>query len=149
MEEEESAYETREVTPWTLENIQSVWDEYIERMDSPSTQTLLRSVELSLNGDDNVLKVVLTSNRAKDAISRDSILLNLLRGAFKKPALRLETILEEIPEDEIVKPKKMPSTEREKYIHFMELNPLLAEFQKRFELYPPDHDPNKKKGKKK
>jgi hypothetical protein len=36
------------------------------------------------------------------------------------------------------KPKKLlPQTPQEKYVHFLGMNPLLKEFQKRFQLLPP------------
>ena len=50
-----------------------------------------------------------------------------------------------MPEEEQLKPKLKPQNDREKYSYFMEINPMLAEFQKKFELYPEDYKPKKNK----
>ena len=145
VQEEEERYEKIEALPWTLKNIQALWDEHVDQMDSPSTEVLYRTAKLSIQDDEDVLAVVLQNNRGKDEILRDLALLGMLREKFRKPSLRLETTVEEIPEEEIVKPKMKPQTDRDKYAHFLELNPLLTEFQKRFGLFPADYDPNKKR----
>lgn len=145
LQEEEQQYEKIEATPWTLENIQSVWDAHIEKLESPSMQAFYRAAKLSLNGNPDLLKILLQNNRAKEELLRDLDLLATLRESFRKPQLRLDITVEELPEAELVKPKIKPATDRDKYTYFLELNPLLTEFQKRFGLFPADYDPKKKR----
>jgi DNA polymerase-3 subunit gamma/tau len=145
VQEEEERYEKIEALPWILENIQPLWDAHVDQMDSPSIEVLYRTAKLSVNDDKDVLGVVLQNNRGKDEILRDVALLASLREKFRKPKLRLETSVVEVPEEEIIKPKLKPQTDRDKYAYFLELNPLLMDFQKRFGLFPADYDPNKKK----
>ncbi len=145
IKEEEAEYEQQEVHPWTLENIMEIWNAYIEGIDSPSTQVLFRSAQLSLTEDPLRLQVKVPTTRAQDAISRDDVLIEQLRKTFRKPKLRYAIELEELEAEDIPKPKARPVTDREKYKYFMDKNPLLAEFQKRFGLYPEGFDPQKKK----
>jgi DNA polymerase-3 subunit gamma/tau len=132
------------VLDWTLENLQNLWDGYVAEIDSVSTQPLYKSVILTISDDSDKINILVKSNRAKDAVSRDNILLDKMREAFKKPHIQFAVEVEELPEEEIVKPKAKPNTDRDKYGYFMQMNPLLGEFQKRFGLFPLDHNPKKK-----
>lgn len=149
IKEEEQEYEKVVARPWTMENLMQIWNDHIATIDSPSTQVLFRTAELSLAEDNPLeLNIRVKSGRGQDAISRDDDLLAKLRIEFRKPQLKYKIEVEEVPEDEIIKPKARPVTDREKYKYFMERNPLLADLQKRFGLYPEGFDPNKKKKRK-
>jgi DNA polymerase-3 subunit gamma/tau len=149
IKEEEEEYDKIEAKAWTIENVMEIWNAHIAGIDSPSTQVLFRTAELSLDETNPLrLKINVKSGRGQDAIQRDDDLLNQLRVEFRKPQLKYDIEIEEVPEDEIVKPKAKPVTDREKYKYFMEKNPLLADLQKRFGLYPEGFDPNKNKKRK-
>jgi DNA polymerase-3 subunit gamma/tau len=96
-------------------------------------------------GSDQIF-ITVKSSRAKDAILRDNALLEKMRSSFSKSNLQFNVEIEEGPVEEIVKPKAKPQSDRDKYSYFMQMNPLLADFQKRFGLYPADYNPKKSKG---
>jgi DNA polymerase-3 subunit gamma/tau len=145
VKEDAKSYERNySVLDWTLENLQNLWDGYVAGIDSVSTQPLYKSVDLTISDDSDKINILVKSNRAKDAVSRDNTLLDKMREAFKKPHIQFAVEVEELPEEEFVKPKTKPNTDRDKYGYFMQMNPLLGEFQKRFGLFPLDHNPKKK-----
>jgi hypothetical protein len=145
VEEDEGAYsKSVEIKEWKIELLQEIWDEYCNEIDSPSTQVLYKGAILEIRDGIDQLFVTVKSSRAKDAISRDNALLEKVRKSFSKSHLQFSIEIEEGPVEEIVKPKSKPVSDRDKYSYFMQMNPLLAEFQKRFGLYPADYNPKKK-----
>lgn len=130
-----------EAMPFTQENLESIWKGYWSVIDSQSTQILFKTAKLSiLDADVGTIKILTAGNRAKDAIFRDRAVRQLLIKTFQKKDLSLEV---EIDADkvEVAKPQKMiPQTDREKYKHFLKLNPVLKDFQKRFKLLPPKNN---------
>ena len=137
-------HKSSEIKDWKIEILQEFWDQYCNEIDSPSSQVLYKAAILEIREDSEILFVTVKSSRAKDAISRDNILLEKIRTSFAKNHLQLSIEIEEGPVEEIVKPKAKPVSDRDKYSYFMQMNPLLAEFQKRFGLYPADYNPKKK-----
>ncbi len=104
---------------------------------------LYKNVNLELLSENEII-ITVDSTRAKDALSRDNELLEKLRIAFRKNNLSIKVEIEEKEADDIIIPKVKPNNDREKYSYFMQMNPLLADFQKRFELYPANYNPKKK-----
>jgi DNA polymerase-3 subunit gamma/tau len=135
---EEYQKPTKEAIPFTLENLEKLWKEYWQDIESQSSQILFKTAKLSItdfkSGD---IKIVASGNRAKDAISRERELKQALIDKFQKKELSFNVSIDETNK-EIPKPKKvLPQNDREKYLHFIKLNPSLKDFQKRFELLPP------------
>jgi DNA polymerase-3 subunit gamma/tau len=137
-------HKSSEIKDWKIEILQEFWDEFCNEIDSPSTQVLYKGAILEIRDGIDQLFVTVKSSRAKDAISRDNALLEKVRKSFSKSHLQFSLEIEEGPVEEIVKPKAKPVSDRDKYSYFMQMNPLLAEFQKRFGLYPADYNPKKK-----
>jgi DNA polymerase-3 subunit gamma/tau len=137
-------HKSSEIKDWKIEILQEFWDEYCNEIDSPSTQVLYKGAILEIRDGIDQLFVTVKSSRAKDAISRDNALLEKVRKTFSKSHFQFSLEIEEGPVEEIVKPKAKPVSDRDKYSYFMQMNPLLAEFQKRFGLYPADYNPKKK-----
>ena len=137
-------HKSSEIKEWKIEILQEFWDEYCNEIDSPSTQVLYKGAILEIRDGIDQLFVTVKSSRAKDAISRDNALLEKVRKSFSKSHFQFSLEIEEGPVEEIVKPKAKPVSDRDKYSYFMQMNPLLAEFQKRFGLYPADYNPKKK-----
>jgi hypothetical protein len=144
-EEEQKYHQVIDYPDWTLENIMSSWEEHYLQISSPSTQFLFKNADFQIDPNSDNLFIKVKSSRAKEAISRENELIEKIRKGFNKPALKFIIDIVEVPEEEQVKPKLKPQNDREKYSYFMEINPMLAEFQKKFELYPEDYKPKKNK----
>jgi DNA polymerase-3 subunit gamma/tau len=144
-EEEQKYHQVIDYPDWTLENIMSSWEDYYLQISSPSTQFLFKNADFQIDPNSDNLFIKVKSSRAKEAISRENELIEKIRKGFNKPALKFIIDIVEVPEEEQLKPKLKPQNDREKYSYFMEINPMLAEFQKKFELYPEDYKPKKNK----
>ncbi|MFT5647463.1 MAG: DNA polymerase-3 subunit gamma/tau [Aureispira sp.] len=131
----------KEAMPFTQENLAVVWKEYWSKIDSQSTQILFKNSKLSiLDAERGVIKILTSGNRAKDAIFRDRTIRQLLIQTFQKKDLTFEVEIDEA-KIEAPRPQKIiPQTDREKYVHFLGLNPILKDFQKRFQLLPPKNN---------
>lgn len=138
---EEQEQPAEEALPFTLENLEHLWKEYWVKIESQSTQILFKTAKLSiLDAEKGTIKVITAGNRAKDAIFRDRAIRQLLIQTFQKKELSFEVEIDQT-KVEAPKPQKViPQTDREKYVHFLQLNPVLKEFQKRFQLLPPKNN---------
>ncbi|BDS13744.1 DNA polymerase III subunit gamma/tau [Aureispira anguillae] len=138
---EEQEQPAEEAMPFTLDNLEIIWKQYWSAIESQSTQILFKTAQLSiLDEEKGTLKIVTAGNRAKDAIFRDRAVRQLLINTFQKKELSFEVEIDQT-KIETPKPQKMiPQTDREKYVHFLKLNPVLKEFQKRFQLLPPKNN---------
>ncbi|MFK7796101.1 MAG: DNA polymerase III subunit gamma/tau, partial [Aureispira sp.] len=130
----------KKALPFTPENIMQLWEQYWQAIESPSTQLLFKTAQVEiLEATQGTLKVIASGNRAKDAIFREAPLKQLLIQEFQKKSLTLEVVIDE-NKLELPKPKPMlPQTDREKYVHFLKMNPALKDFQKKFKLLPPQN----------
>jgi DNA polymerase-3 subunit gamma/tau len=144
VEEDEFNYSKAEAMTWSIASIQEIWEIYCNEIDSPSSQVLYKGAIFEIKEGSDQIFVTAKSSRAKDAILRDNALLEKMRSSFSKSNLQFAVEIEEGPAEEIVKPKVKPQSDRDKYSYFMQMNPLLADFQKRFGLYPADYNPKKK-----
>ncbi len=128
----------KEAMPFTKENIAILWKQYWKAIESPSTQLLFKNAKVEIeDAETGRLKVTTASNRAKDAIFRESPLKQLLMEKFQKRTLTLKVVVDET---KIAVPKQkpmLPQTDRDKYVHFLKMNPTLKDFQKQFQLLPP------------
>lgn len=130
---------------WNVENIFNIWEDYVSTIDSPSMQVLYKKALINLDPTDiQIIQVTVQSNRAQDAIARDMVLIERYRQGFDKPGLQFKISVIESEEDQL-KPKQKPQTDRDKFQYFSQLNPHISELQKTFELYPPDYNPKKNK----
>ncbi|MGH1337608.1 MAG: DNA polymerase III subunit gamma/tau [Aureispira sp.] len=136
--EAEEQLPEKEALPFTDENIAILWQQYWSAIESPSIQILFKTAKVEiLDLELGTLKVIAAGNRAKDAIFREAPLKQLLMQQFQKKSLTLEVIIDEKKLD-LPKPKPMlPQTDRDKYVHFLKMNPTLKDFQKQFQLLPP------------
>ncbi|MDC0230668.1 DNA polymerase III subunit gamma/tau [Aureispira] len=135
---EEYEKPSKEAIPFTIENIEKIWKEHWEGIESQSSQILFKTAKLCITDFENgTINIVASGNRAKDAILRERKLKELLIDTFQKKELSFDVSIDETNK-EIPKPKKvLPENDREKYLHFIKLNPCLKDFQKQFELLPP------------
>lgn len=135
---QESQQVNKEALPFTPENLQQLWTTYYTGIESPSTQILYKTAEVRvLDAEQGSIQVIAQGNRAKDAIFRDRTLRELLVQEFQKMNLSLKVEISEQP-IEVAQPKNfLPQNDRDKYVHFLKLNPTLKALQKRFQLLPP------------
>lgn len=136
--QEESNRPAKEALPFTIENLEQIWTTYWQQIESQSTQILFKTAKLSiLDAEAGTIKVITSGNRAKDAIMRDRPLREQLINEFQKKNLSFEVEIDEAKIEEPKPQKVIPQTDREKYVHFLNMNPTLKDFQKRFALLPP------------
>jgi DNA polymerase-3 subunit gamma/tau len=123
---------------FTVANLQEIWDAHIETIESNSMKILYKTALLNLQeGEQPKVLITCSGSRAKDEILRDHTLKQGIMDKFQIKNLLFELTID-TSKVEKPKPKKLlPQTPQEKYVHFLGMNPLLKEFQKRFQLLPP------------
>ncbi len=123
--------------PFTVENLQKLWNDHLGTIESNAMQILYRSTVLNIEaGEQPKVLVTCSGGRAKDEIARDHVLKQGVIEAFQLKNLLFEMHID-ASKIEKPKPKKMlPQSDRDKYVHFLQLNPLLKDFQKKFALLP-------------
>ncbi len=123
---------------FTTAAAEKIWSEYCATIESKSMQILFNTAKVSAqNGNTQILQITCGSNRAKDAILREHNLRQLLVDKFQIKDLKFEINVVELSE-EAQQPKQIaPQTAREKYVYFLNMNPTLKDFQKKFDLLPP------------
>lgn len=128
----------KEGIPFTVANLQKLWDDHLGTIESNAMQILYRSTVLDIaTGEQPKVLVTCSGGRAKDEIARDHVLKQGVIEAFQLKNLLFEMHID-ASKIEKPKPKKvLPQSDRDKYIHFLQLNPLLKDFQKKFALLPP------------
>lgn len=118
-----------------LEEVQPIWNEYAEAVQSESVRNFLKTAQLSL--ESNKLIVLVGSNFAGNALREEKGLMEKLRKAFRFPSMEWEIrVDEEKRKANAPPPKKKPLTAREKFIQMKESNPLLAKMRDRLDLMP-------------
>lgn len=116
----------------TMDHLQEEWAKYGAGVSSPSLQGTLKRAVLSLEGHAITAKV--GSSMAQDFIRKELPLTEMLRTKFNIPSL---TVVVEIDESlaQVHQPKvKKPLTVKDRYDSFVEVNPLVEKFRKRFDL---------------
>lgn len=129
-EEEESQAEERiEVT---LERVKKFWKAYTtDHCDQDSVKAVLRKASVSVDGHE--IMATVGSGLAENTLRQESGLMDFLRESFKTQSLVLAI---EIDPDKAMKtPKrKKPMTDIDRFKKMTEVNPLVREVQKRFDL---------------
>ena len=126
-----------EALDFTLQNIQQLWDTYWAAIDSQSTQLLFKTAIISIeDAEIGTLKITASGNRAKDAIQRERNLRQLLIDKFQKKGLSYEIVIKPEAIEKPKEKKQLPQSDRDKYVYFLQMNPVLKDFQKQFELLP-------------
>lgn len=129
-EAEKAALESR----LSLENAQSEWGLYTASVESPSLRQALTSAQLVLTDKTLSATVGMTTHRSllQQELSR---LLDTLRQRLHDPALKIQILLDESKAQEL-RPQapKRPLTAKEKLDKMKEVNPLVEDLLKRFDL---------------
>jgi len=129
-EAEKAALESR----LSLENAQYEWGHYTASVESPSLRQALTSAHLVLTDKTLSATVGMTTHRSllQQELSR---LLDALRQRLHDPALKIQILLDESKAQEL-RPQapKRPLTAKEKLDKMKEVNPLVEDLLKRFDL---------------
>jgi DNA polymerase-3 subunit gamma/tau len=115
-------------------NVREAWNTYIETVQSKSAKTALQKASLEVKDEDKLV-VTVSSNVSLNLIREENGLMDALREKLKRPGLILELKIDEklIDSEAVARPPK-PMTNKEKYEMMMEVNPLIQEIRKRFDL---------------
>lgn len=132
-EKEEKAVDA---PPFTIENIQKYWEEYIKRIESSSTQIAFKAVSFTIEGADII--VTTTSNFMKSTIQEEREVLDFLKKEFHRKdlnlSIRVSKEAQKVIEKKTVAKKHLSA--RDKFLQMRETNPAVDELRKLFELFP-------------
>lgn len=136
--EAEKAEEQVEKAPFTQLEIEEIWNKNWEAIESPSTQLLFKTAVVTImDTTPPAIHILASGNRAKDAIAKASALKQKMILHFGLKTIDFNIDLNEHPEEPKDTRPQLPNSDREKYMYFLERNPALKDFQKRFGLLPP------------
>lgn len=131
---EELAQSNESVSRLNQENLEATWATYYEKVTSPSVKSVFKHAEVTVIDEDSIL-IKVGSTMGKGMVQQEYELMNFIRTSLNHPKLILEV---EIDATKVVvnnkpKPTKL-STPAEKYNKIIEINPLVEELRKRFDL---------------
>lgn len=131
----ELANKKSEARPLILSEIEDVWREYVEQVESTTAKTIIGGVLLSIKEDRIVGHV--PSSIAKEEIQQETALYSKIRKHFNQNDLSIELVVDRarFPEVAETAVKKLYTT-KEKYEHLKSINPLLEDFIDRLQLKP-------------
>ncbi|MBR9920397.1 MAG: DNA polymerase III subunit gamma/tau [Bacteroidetes bacterium] len=116
-----------------LEEVQTAWQAFAEKVESDSLKTVMQGTELDV--EDGKMIVIVGRKFSENQIRQADGMMDFLREELKLPTLIREFRIDKslAPEVEAPKPKKLLN-DKEKLKLMKEQNPLLSEFGKRFDL---------------
>lgn len=118
----------------TFENAQSEWKAYAASVESKLVRLALSGAELRL--EEKVLIATVATNTDKSHLQAELMrLLDTLRSRLHDPRLKIQVELDENKAQELQAPvPKRPVTAKEKLDNMKEINPLVDDLLRRFEL---------------
>lgn len=113
-----------EPIPLSIEEVQKVWDDYVETVESPTTKAIIEKIILTIQ--DKMILGFVPSNISKEEIQQEVELYKKLRDHFNQSDLMIEIEMnrEHFPGIEEPVVRKLFTT-KEKYDHLVAINPLL------------------------
>lgn len=132
---EEEAKNANLGEPLTDENLKRVWQEYIDEVESQATTSSLKNSIVTFEND--AVMVFVPSTIAKETILQELPLIEKIRKNFNIMDLPLEITIDvgKFPNfNKVERPKILGA--REKYEKLVEINPLISELTKKFDLTP-------------
>ena len=130
----DTAQEKSKESKLNQENLEQTWKEYCETITSPSVKSVLKNAEVSIVGEEKI-QISVGSTMAKGMVQQEYGLMEFIRKNLNHPKLMMDVQIDpsKMPVDNTPKPKKLTSP-KDKYDKMMELNPLVEELRKRFDL---------------
>jgi DNA polymerase-3 subunit gamma/tau len=131
----ELANKKSEVKPLILLELEALWQEYLEQVESTTSKTIMGGVQLSII-EDRIVGYV-PSSIAKEEIQQETALYTKIREHFNQNDLSIELVVdrEKFPEVAETAIRKLYTT-KEKYEHLKSINPLLDDFIDSLQLKP-------------
>lgn len=131
---EELAQTNDSVSKLNQENLEATWKAYYEKVTSPSVRSVFKHAEVVVVDEDSIL-IKVGSTMGKGMVQQEYELMNFIRTSLNHPKLILEVEIDatKIPKDTKPKPTKL-SSPAEKYNKIIEMNPMVEELRKRFDL---------------
>ncbi|MBV6440794.1 MAG: DNA polymerase III subunit gamma/tau [Haliscomenobacteraceae bacterium CHB4] len=129
-EAEKAALESR----LTIENARSEWNAYAASVESPTLRQAMTAALLDL--DDKTLSATVGMTTHRSLLQQElARLLDTLRLRLHDPVLKIQVLLDESKAQELrpIAPKR-PLTAKEKLDKMKEVNPLVEDLLKRFDL---------------
>jgi len=117
----------------TYEALKQQWERYVKTCEHDSVRMVLRNTGLRLQKEE--ITAVVGSQLAESTLRQESALMDFLRNAFQTNRLVLNIEIDESKAPKTPKRKK-PMTDKEKFLKMAEVNPVVREVQKRFDLRP-------------
>ncbi|HRO72374.1 MAG TPA: hypothetical protein PK611_01755 [Saprospiraceae bacterium] len=108
----------------SVENIQKIWNEYIEATTSKSVQAALQLAKLSIDGF--IIQITVPNQVNKDMVLQETNLLDRLRDDLALPELvfNVQTDISQFPDYQ--ENKFVPTlSQKDKYLQMLEKNPDL------------------------
>lgn len=132
--DEEETEQQGVIEPLTLKSVENFLKEYAIKANSPSLKTTLNKAIIRLDAEN--ITITVGSPMARGLISDEGLPITI-RDHFKTPGLtvKIEIDASKMPVENIVKPKKA-LTDLEKFQMMREVNPLVQDLLKRFDLKP-------------
>jgi DNA polymerase-3 subunit gamma/tau len=133
VKEHDTTGEIKAVEEISLEELNEVWQAFLEGETQDSVRVMLQYAVLSL--EDKEMVVTVGSNLAENTLKQEFGLMDFIRGKLgvKDLMLKIKVDKEKAPEP----PKRQkPLTSKEKFLKMRELNPVVSSLQKRFDLRP-------------
>ena len=131
IKEEEAEEEEKGEVILTIENLKTVWGEYIQMTQKDSVRTILKGAEINIEKEE--VNVVVGSALAESLIRQERGLMEFLRKKLRIPLLSMRIKLDPSRSNAApAKPRAM--TASEKYWKMKSQNPLVDEVRKRFDL---------------
>lgn len=131
---EEMAQSNETVSLLNQENLENTWKAYYEKVTSPSVKSVFKHAEVIVKDEDSIL-IKVGSTMGKGMVQQEYELMNFIRTSLNHPKLILEVEIDasKLPVQTKPKTNKL-STPSEKYNKIIEMNPLVEELRKRFDL---------------
>ncbi len=132
---EEVNSKANEAKELTLEELLTIWNEYAESISSPTTQAIVKNIQLKIV--ENKVVGAVPSSIAKEEIQQETDLYTKIRDYFNQNDLMIEIEVDrELFPDAIEEPTRKLYTSKEKYDHLVTVNPDLDAFIDTLDLKP-------------
>lgn len=121
------------ISELNLENLQKAWNRYIDQIDRDTLKNILQQTEIRLE-EKNIVAIV-SSSLSESAIRQENGLMDFLRTTLQRQDI---TLTLEVDKSKAPPPpkKKEVLTPKQIYLQMNEMNPMVQEMQKRFNLKP-------------
>lgn len=129
---QKAASAQEEVVPLALEGLKAAWNAFIQQSKQANVNNIMRNTDLEVVSDAE-FKMVVSSGLAENTLKQDATLIPFLRKELKNPKLSRQIIVDtsKLAQDQQI---KKPLTDKEKLKNMHQINPLVEQLYKKFDL---------------